>query len=407
MIATGVLTALALTASPLEAPESSPENDAFALKGEARLSTGAFAGRSVRRDVGAMIAPELDLTPTMKLSDALRLELPAVVKYRGTLGAALSELYGKLGLGAQWAPSPGWKLEGGVAVAGYYRPGWLDLYQPLTSGTYAPTDRFSHWDPQLQLKSAWRPSRRHHLRAKYRLGSSNYVVDPAYDPVNAPMHLTPESGLRQDAELGWRYVEADWKVGASVQAFQQNAYFLYSRDALTGRTHAGAGGPPPNPLQVLRGVEPALEGELELGERVELSGQFGLELVSDAYQGYYSFGGLHPELKAKVNLGVGVLSATAEAWLRRYGESSYSAGSGRPALLWGDRREDRRLALGGEWRQKLHGSLDLVAEAKWITRATNFPSYQPFVYPASREYDIEWSYSNLEATVGVAWTFGE
>jgi hypothetical protein len=38
-----------------------------------------------------------------------------------------------------------------------------------------------------------------------------------------------------------------------------------------------------------------------------------------------------------------------------------------------------------------------------VIRDTNFPPYQPGVFPASRGYDIEWNYWNLLATAGLSY----
>ncbi len=42
------------------------------------------------------------------------------------------------------------------------------------------------------------------------------------------------------------------------------------------------------------------------------------------------------------------------------------------------------------------------AEASWIWRDTNFPDYVPNVFPATRQYSIDWDYKNLSAVAGVS-----
>jgi hypothetical protein len=47
--------------------------------------------------------------------------------------------------------------------------------------------------------------------------------------------------------------------------------------------------------------------------------------------------------------------------------------------------------------------LKAVVDVKWVLRDTNFPAYEPGVFPASRQYDIAWNYLNFSSTVGLAY----
>lgn len=134
----------------------------------------------------------------------------------------------------------------------------------------------------------------------------------------------------------------------------------------TGLTHAGAGGPPPNPLYEQASFEPELDAGLELaGGRGELDVSSGYEIVNDRYEGYYAAGGNHPPLE------------------------------------YGDRRVDRRFSTGLDVRDPLTAHWAIIGEADALIRRTNFPNYVPNVFPASRQYDIEWSYENYLVQAGV------
>jgi hypothetical protein len=190
---------------------------------------------------------------------------------------------------------------------------------------------------------------------------------------------------------------------AGVNGFSRQDSFLFARDALTGRTHADPGGQPPNPLQSLRGAEPSVGGKLFLLERqLEVEASYGFELVEERFQGYYSYTGHHPELKLEYSPVDRVsLRATAEAWLRRYGENSYQEGPGHPALTFGDRRVDQRAVLGGALRFALRPDLWANLEGRWVVRRTNFPPYIPGVFPSGRAYAIDWNYQNWLALAGL------
>ncbi|MHB8875014.1 MAG: hypothetical protein ACYC8T_15120 [Myxococcaceae bacterium] len=375
----------------------------WAFDGEARLTTGGFSGYGVRKDGGGMARPEVRAAARFR-REGFQASLPVALSHRQTVGAALVESKGSAGLELRYRFSPKLRvsLEGGLL--GVRRPGWPDLYQPLAGGGYQPTDRYSHFDGKLEAQVAGIPLRHQHARLKYQYTGADYAIDPAFRSSN-PTHLTP-FGYHEHALRGsWRYLADDWKAGGKLSAFSQGYAFMFSRDANTGLTHAGPGGAPPNPLQVFTGVEPAVEGEWKRGG-LELSGSYGLELVVDAFEGYYSFTGHHPELKVEYGLPQRAsLTLGAEAWVRTYGDSSYQAGGSHPPLTSGTRRVDNRVALTFGAELPLRPDLTLTADLSWVRRVTNFPPYQPGVYPANRTYDIDWSYTNFLAQVGVRWVF--
>lgn len=376
---------------------------AWTVEGAAELRGGALSGVGVRDSPAAVISPRGELKPSLRLGP-VELELPVKVEHRQTFGARLTQLTGKLGASVQWRIIRPLRLEAAASVRGVWRPGWADLYQPLGDGLYVPTDRYSHLDRELSLRAAWRPARGHHGRLKVRAGDFTSLQDPAFDPIGAPMHLTPRNHRWRDAELGWRWLADGFKLGASLQGFQRDSLFLFARDSETGRTHAGPGGAPPNPLQSVRGLEPGIEGELTVSRQLELSAGLGVEAVSDLFDGYYSFTGLHPQLSATALFGDVVLKIGAAAHLRRFGDNAYAEGPRHPPLSWGTRREDRLFSTNASLTWPLTERLAFTAEARWNVRSTNFPAYSPGVFPATRGYDIDWSYTRIQVLTGLRWS---
>lgn len=382
--------------------DETPAAYGFDVRLRASLSAGAFQGWQVRKEQGTLAIAEAAAIPTARYGDFL-LRLPLRLSHRQMFGASLPESQGMGGFELRWKQSRRLKLSVEGGLAGYWRRGWPDLYQPLGGGGFAPTSRWSHLDQRFAVELVGTPVRRHRVRLGYRYLLSDYIADPAFEPIQEPMHLTPLDHTRHGLELGWRYVGRGFRLMAGVSGFSRQDTFLFARDARTGKTHSGPGGRPPNPLQSRRGAEPSAGGKLWLFERrLELEASYGLELVEDRFQGYYSYTGHHPELKLEYSPVARLsLRASAEAWLRRYGEHSYQEGAGHPPLSFGDRRVDRRGVLGGALRFALRPDLAANLEGQWVVRKTNFPSYVPGVFPSRRAYSIDWSYKNWRVLAGL------
>ncbi len=383
-------------------PDEVPGGPGLGVRLRANLSAGAFQGLQVRKDRGALIVAEVAAISTARYGDLL-LRLPLRLSHRQTLGASLSETLGNGGLELTWKQSRRLKVSVEGGLSGFWRPGWPDLYQPLAGGGFAPTSRASHLDQRLGVELVGTPIRRHRLRLSYRYVLADYAADPTFEPIEEPMHLTPLDHTEHALELGWRYVGKGFRLMAGVRGFARQDSFLFGRDAGTGQTHAGPGGLPPNPLQSFLGGEPSLGGKLWLFQRrLEVEAGYGFELVEDRFQGYYSYTGHHPELRVAYSPMERVsLQATAEVWLRRYGENSYVEGPGHPPLTFGDRRVDRRGVVGGELRFALRPELSVKLEGRWVVSKTNFPSYVPGSFPRSRAYDVDWNYKNWLALAGL------
>jgi hypothetical protein len=253
------------------------------------------------------------------------------------------------------------------------------------------TERYSFIAWRIGAALHARPFDRQHLRLRYRYVSTTYTQDPAFDPA-APMHLTPRDNGQHQLDASWRVLGEGYAVGVRFGYDHREDFTLLARDTGTGFTSG-------NPLQRLDRAEPAVELELkQLGDRLDVRLEYGYELQSDRFQGYYSYQGHHPtlavgyalteQLAAKVRL---------EGWFRSYGPDSKTNTSD------GKRLRDDKGLVKGELRYALQGGLAIVGEAEWVRRDTNYPDYVPGVYPATRFYDIRWSYDNLRAIAGVEW----
>lgn len=372
------------------------------IKAQLDAAAGAWTGYQVRREPAALaeLAGELELEWDL---GAITVQVPVQVGHRQTFGARLQETRGRAGVDVGWKLAPGLRASASAHLGGAWRPGWNDLYQPLGDGTFVTTPRYSYLEPQLEAGLRYSALRDHTLSVRYELHRPDYLDDVNFDPVDEPTHLVPSDHLRHDLVLAWLYDLGNLELGARLEGAARYDQFLLARDAGTGRTHAGAGGPPPNPLQVLYSLEPMVEAELTIA-RVQVQARYGFETVLDAYQGYYSFSGHHPRLKVRWSVTDALaLRFSGELRTRDYGASSYVAGTNRPALDYGTTRSDRLLAVSLDGELRLAANLFLTLELAGTNRETNFPDYVPFVFPSTREYAIDWDYSHLRGLVGVSW----
>lgn len=370
---------------------------------EAEVVGGALSGRSTLRERGGVVEAGADVEPALERG-RWRLALPVALAHRETPGATQRETRGGLAIDARYKTGPRFRLDldGGLKFA--HRPDWLDEYQPTATGL-GTTDRYSHLDLHVGGAVTVLPARHQHVRIALGYTDLDYADDPDYDAIDAPTHLVPGDRGELDLDASWRWFGDGWKAGAAVAFEDQHDDANYARDAGDGQTHAGAGGPPPNPLYHELDVEPSVGAELDLaGGDLELGADVGYAIVSDRYQGYYSRRGVHPEVHARYQGERLGLKLSAEALFATYGDGSYASDGTpeRPALESGTRRADRRLAARASVRYQLGGHLAIVGGAEAVRRDTNFPDYVPNVFPASRAYDVRWDYTTWELTAGLS-----
>jgi len=369
---------------------------------QVRALTGYMDGRGVRPQHGPIGVTDADLEARTERW-GFSLALPVAFSHRQTIGFSLSETRARGTVEAGWRQGPSLRIgaHGGVGVVN--RPDWPDLYQPLPDGAYIPTDRYSHFVRNTGVQIAGIPVRHHHARLEYAFAQADHSIDPAFDPIGRPNHLTPSNNQRHTLEGSWRYLAKGWKAGLGVDAFARHSAYRFSRDAGTGSTHVSTGGLPPNPLQYWRGIEPSVSAEVSFWEeRLELKCQTGVQIVDDVFAGYYSYHGLHPGVRLTYADPNGVeLRLRVEATLRRYGVDSYAESARHPPLAWGNRRADYRGIATASISIPIAENWAAIAETTVTLRRTNFPAYQPGIFPSTALYDFDWNYNNFFGLVGV------
>ena len=357
---------------------------------------GALSGLSVRRDAGAEALASA-LVEARYRQGMFRLMVPLRVSHRQTFLASLSETRARLNPELEWRLGNARLGVEGLA-AGAYRPRWPDLYQPAGApGTYLPTDRYSHLDLGLGGRASFQPLEDHRARIDYGLTYVDYVDDPQFDP-GAVTHLTPADHLSNELDLSWRYRGGPLSLVARLDTALRNGFIAPARQALTGNVAPG------QRKEALALAEPAVEVGLDVGERLELAARYGFEIQADLYQGYYSYTGHNPRLRARYRpVDQLTLGLESELWFRTYGPSSYAAGAVHPPLQYGTRLVDNRYGADLEAGYALLPGLTVEARLHWVSRRTNYPNYEPGVFPSFRQYSIVWSYNNFAVTAGVSY----
>lgn len=399
MTKTPLLLTLSALLLPLPAPAAAPPpaeparaapDSAWTWSWELEAAAGGFSGQKTRTDEGGLLVVGAGVEPSYERG-ALTLKIPISAVHRQTVGASLSETGGRASVEPTWRAGKGLKVGLEAGVLGVFRPDWPDQYQREASGHMPPTDRYSFLSWRAGANLYAQPAPHQHLRLRYRLESVTYQRDPAFDPV-LPMHLTPRDHVAHALHASWRRLQPTWALALRLDAELR-------RDSVYLARRAGTGGSSGNPKQSLNDYEPSVELELRrLGGLADLSLRYGYEIRVDDFQGYYSYTGHHPEARLEVPLARrldGRLSL--EAWLRTYGPDSKTNTEDSARLA----EQKVRASAGLEW--KLDAALSLLARASWTHRTTNYPDYVPGVFPATRAYEIDWDYDNVEALVGVRW----
>lgn len=352
---------------------------------EVSAAGGAVRENNVMEDQAAAIEVEARVKPHVHRG-RLHLRLPVSFSHRATFGAGLDETAGSIAADVVYRMPGDWRLSAGAGVRGKLRPDWSDPYQDG-----APTDRFGYLEAFAATGATFRLGPRQRAKLEYGFGDVAAERDPNFvDTIE--MHLTPRSRVKHTAELSWSYQGERLGLGARVSSYWYLYDRVYARDALTGLTHTGAG-QTPNPLQELRGAEPAMYVEVTLvPEVLEVRAGYGYELREDPFQGYYSRSGHHPELGLTFANRRGFSAELGlDLWLRRYGPDSAEVSKLEAGAT---RRDESRWQVEATAAQTLGDAWALFAEGRLAGRRTNFADTSPL-----------WSYDydNWHAVAGVRW----
>lgn len=366
------------------------------LDASARAGSGYIHGRKTRNFDSEQIAAGLKLRYRPHFGD-LSLKIPVSVEHLQPLAVPLRQSSGSAGLDLDYRVLKPLKLLAGGGVLGVWRPDWPDLYQPQPDGSLARTDRHSYWKRDAFVGVAARVFDGSHVRLKYRYFIKEYVQDPNFEPIEDPNHLTPSNNVEHSLTGSWRTYLGKHNLGASLEYYARYYPFTFARDRYTGATHAGAGGPPPNPLQRYRGWVPEVYGKWSLSSRLALRPGLAVTFNRDTFQGYYSYVEVAPKLRIEWRPYSGFrLAATWALSARRYGPDSYREGDNHPPLDYGSRRRDLQNQFNLTLTHKVRGPLSLVLESNLVRRVTNFPDYEPGVFPEGKNYYIPWDYWNFD-----------
>jgi hypothetical protein len=360
---------------------------------------GVIHGRGVRKLSAPLLEVRARIEPFARFGK-LELTAPASFIQRTPLGVSLQETRGFARIGAEYAPLTLLRFDGSLGGVLVVRPNWPDLYQVEPDGTLVSTDRFSYFERVVTLGAAFgRVALR--ARAEYAYSLADYRNDPHFEPIERPNHIPPGDREEHQVRVSLRGGPRSLKAGAALLVEQRSFFYVFARDAGTGKTHAGPGGPPPNPLLKTVELAPTVDLRWSPADEFTVHPAFTYSFVNDTFEGYFSYSAPRPSLdvdfRPTPRFGV---ELKLEYEYRRYGPDSYAPGPDHPPLDFGTRRIDDRLetTIGASYR--VAPGWELVLDARGVRRRTNFPSYVPYVYPSTQPYDIDWDYDNATLLFG-------
>jgi hypothetical protein len=239
----------------------------------------------------------------------------------------------------------------------------------------------------------------------------NNIEDPNYNEVEEPMHLTPgdryriRGGVGVDGYVGKRI----WRYSVDVRTDWTQYLKTFARDAKTGVTHSSPGGDPSNPLQEFIQVRVRERNSFKIYKQVvKAVAAFNYTRNIDIYQGYYTWNQWGGEAELNVSpIERLTIDAGYAIEYTKYTTDGYQETDGHPSLDNGDkiRTSLSHDVHGGVEVAVFFKELKLFAEGKWIRNDTNFPDYEPGVYPSGSQYLINWDYVNFQIMGGMKAAF--
>jgi len=386
----------------------------FSLPVEGSVGLGYLNGLNTRSIAGGIFDLAIKIAPRLRYRRSFSTTLRVDYAGRETIAAWLPERHIKGGVDVMVRPVSRLRLGLETDAGLVTRPDWPDQYQPQfdesgnPTGVLLPTDRYSFWHVGGIGFVRGSVRKRMHLEGYAGGYLRNYVEDPNYDGLQEPNHLVPADKywLRGGAKFSGRAWHRRWRYLINARVDWIRYLKTYSRDAGTGETHAGPGGLPANPLQEFVRLRIRLRNSLRslpLDSKITL--RAGYERNQDLFAGYYTWNQAEWSVSIQANpwdwLSIVV---RYEGRYRRYTQDGYQEGPDHPPLSEGvGVRMSQAHAVTGRLAFSIFRSrLQVFMEAAWRKNWTNFPDYEPYVFPASYAYSIDWSYSNASCTSGIA-----
>ena len=387
---------------------------------------GYMEGDGIIESSGFFALLSLELAPGIQLKKRLlRIGMNVSYDSRETIGFSLAErhVHGgpdfRLRLGTKW--DVGLTSDGGYC----FRPNWPDSYQPVVtvndltgeqqrSGKLHGSDRNSYFHIGTDTYIKYRFTRRLSVEVYGGYDFKGYRHDPGYDENEAPTHLVP--GDRHRVSGGIQLVgstpERFWRFTLDTRIEDRRYTRTYARDAKTGYTHASSVTTSPNPLQHFVLLRLRQRNSFKLIDDVlkaVLIGEYTRK--NDVYQGYYTTNSFALDIilswtpTSRLELSVGY-----DLIYEKYTKDGYQA-----SIDWPTDRHHPPLDNGNTIRDEFtYGAtgraefatgvtnLHLFLQGDFKKNRTNFPDYEPGVFPRDQQYRINWDYLNWQLLFGVA-----
>ncbi len=386
----------------------------FELPSELEAGFGYLSGDNIHTESGAVFVLEVETEPTFAYRKRkVRLRLPLKFDERETVGFDLAERHVQGGGECVIRPAQAWEL-GVTGGAGWFsKPRWADPYQPELdvadnrTGRLLPTDRYSYFHADAGASVERRLNRKLSLELYSAYYFQNNVEDPNYDEIDTPTHLVPgdRDRTRGGLQLTGHTDERFWRYAIDGRADWIRYRRASARDAGDGLTHAALGGEPANPKQRFLQLRLRMRNSLKLIEDLlKLVAAVEYTRNMDVFQGYYTWNQIEGDFSFHIAPMDRLLLETGYfVAFRRYTRDGYQEASNHPALDNGDtiRANLLHVVNGRVELSVFFKSLKLFADVRFAHNTTNFPDYEPGIFPAGSAYRIDWDYINLHIIGGL------
>jgi hypothetical protein len=392
-----------IKSGPAEIPDISAKLNkkwTFEMPLDVKAGAGYMSGDETHTDQGAIFILDLGIDPSFSYrKKKLKVGLAADFSERETFGFHLPyrDISGGPFIDVRFKKKYVLSING--EAGNQFRPNWPDLYQPKVdaagnrTGKLLATDRFSylHAEGGANFEVRFKKNLNGNVFAEYYY--QNNIEDSNYNEVDDPAHLVPgdryriRGGVGVDGYVGKRI----WRYSIDVRTDWTQYLKTFARDAKTGLTNAAPRIRERNSFRVYKQILKAV-----------LAVDYTRNI--DVFQGYYTWNqwGGEAELDVspveRLTLDVGY-SIT----YKKYTTDGYQETDNHPSLDNGDqiRMNFCQTIRGGVEVSIFFEELKLFVEGGWTRNKTNFPDYEPGVFPAGGAYRINWDYVNYQIVGGL------